>query len=77
MSYILTQAEYTSLRRKLRLAVTSRNAERIARVAQNGLDTFDAKGYPDNWHEWNIALEDAKLDIRRNEDRCGTGFGRF
>ncbi len=69
MAYTLTQSEFVSLRRKLRLAKTSKDNARILKVAEAGLARFDEVGYPDSWHEWNIAAEDARYAIAMERGR--------
>lgn len=39
--------------------------EKIIEVCTKALDEFEDNGYPDSWHNWQRALEDAQLEIRR------------
>lgn len=59
MSYTLTQAEFTKLKAKLTRAIKSKDHARIIRTADEAMAIFEEKGYPDNWHNWERAKEDA------------------
>lgn len=39
--------------------------EKVVEVCARALDDFQDNGYPDCWHDWQRAMEDAQLDIRR------------
>lgn len=39
-------------------------AEDLHTEAGRALALFEVKGYPDTWHEWNIAQRDAETSLR-------------
>lgn len=39
--------------------------EKIVEICTNVLDDFEDNGFPDCWHLWLRAKEDAELEIRR------------
>lgn len=42
-------------------------AERLHRVALEGLEVFGREGYPDSWHSWERAAEESGYELRRLE----------
>lgn len=59
MSYTLTQAEFTKLKSKLTRAKNSKDPDKIIATVDEAMVIFADKGYPDNWHNWERAKEDA------------------
>jgi predicted nucleic acid-binding Zn ribbon protein len=59
--YTLSPKELRELKSQLTKAVKSGDYQRIVRVAENALEIFDQKGYPDCWADWERALSDALL----------------
>ena len=64
MHCTLSNAEYRRLLSTLHKAQASGNQERILKTAQEGLDVFSQKGYPDRWFEWKNAKENALRLLR-------------
>lgn len=64
MSYTLTQSEYSRLKAKLTRAINSKDYPRIIRTVDEAMAIFADKGYPDNWHRWQRAKEDAEIAQR-------------
>jgi hypothetical protein len=60
------ELEGTGIQR-LGLAVDS--ARTLLRVAREGLEIFELEGYPDAWHSWQVARDDASNYLGRNEMR--------
>ena len=63
---MLTQAEYKRLKSRLTRKLNAHRREQtvasacaLQDEARHGLDYFDAHGYPDEWHRWQVAREDA------------------
>jgi hypothetical protein len=56
------ELEETGIQR-LGLAVDS--ARTLLRVAREGLEIFELEGYPDRWHEWANAEDDARIYLGR------------
>lgn len=59
MDYKLTQAEFTKLKSKLTRAINSKDHDKIIATVDEAMSIFDDKGYPDNWHRWQRAKDDA------------------
>lgn len=71
MGPTLTQAEFASLKTKLTRAINSGDQQRICRTVDAALTIFEEKGYPDAWHRWQIAKQDAEWAIQRQPtERC-------
>lgn len=71
-SYTLTQQEFTRLKRRLtyrknRLAkaedleTIKKEVAQLTKEVDYAMAIFEEKGYPDNWHAWERAKEDAKF----------------
>lgn len=41
---------------------------RLLQVAAEGLEIFEHEGYPDSWHRWQNARDDAQHALRRLAD---------
>ena len=54
-----TQSEYMRLKKALKAAVASKDANRIIRTVDTALKHFDVMGWPDDWALWERAKEDA------------------
>lgn len=39
--------------------------EKVALVCAAALQDFEDNGYPDDWHRWQVALQDAQFEIWR------------
>jgi len=76
MSYTLTQAEFSALKTKLTRAINSKDPQRICRTADAALAIFEEKGYPDAWHRWQVAKQDAEWAIRRQPTERCSAMGR-
>lgn len=64
MAYELTQREYCSLKRRLTVAINSKDASKISAECRKAFAVFEAKGYPDDWSRWQRAMDDANLASR-------------
>jgi hypothetical protein len=53
-------------RKALRDAIYA--ARKLRAVAAEGIDLFQEQGYPDSWHRWQNAGEDAHFYLQRAED---------
>jgi hypothetical protein len=49
-----------------RLGASVDAARALLRVAKEGLEIFELEGYPDSWHSWQRAEEDAAYYLGRN-----------
>lgn len=61
MPYTLDQKEFTRLKGRLTRVENKGDSAKIIAECDYAFKIFDEKGYPDSWHHWNIAREDAKL----------------
>jgi hypothetical protein len=68
------QADVKRLRANLRRSVTLAKKKKTKEGWQNvfskaieGMHYFDQNGYPDYWHEFERAGEDASMEVRRLE----------
>lgn len=61
------QTNVSRQRRRLTRAQNSGDAQQVIDAARDGLASFDEFGYPDDWHRWQRALDDALLDAGREE----------
>lgn len=64
-TYSLTKKDLTSLKSRLTRAQNSGNPEKIIAECDRAFQIFEEKGTPDNWHTWNIAREDARFALAR------------
>ena len=64
-NYTLNKRDMTNLKSRLTRAKNSNDPSRIIEECKKAFNIFDERGYPDNWHTWNIALDDAELELRR------------
>jgi hypothetical protein len=66
---MIDYAEVTRLCRKHKAALTraknSGKQTRIIDACDAALADFERVGYPDNWHLWRQAREDAAWDVQR------------
>ena len=65
MSYTITQKQYVALKSKLTRAINSKDLQKIIATAKAALDFFEEAGYPDDWHRWKNAQEDAEWKLSR------------
>lgn len=72
----LTQREFTQLKSKLTRAKNTKDPDKITKACDEAFAVFEAKGYPDNWHMWERAKDDAQT-LRRHQavDKCSS-FGQ-
>jgi len=61
MDYTLTKSDLSRLKSKLTRAKNSKDPEKVLAACEEAFAIFEEKGYPDNWHTWNIAREDAQF----------------
>lgn len=59
---MLSKREHTRLKGRLTRALKEGPAAVIAEV-EYAFSIFDAVGYPDTWHTWNIAKSDAQVAL--------------
>lgn len=64
MSYTLTQTEYRQAKSRLTRVVNRGDAHAIKREAEAALALFAAKGFPDDWHRWEMASYDAEVKLQ-------------
>jgi len=62
---MITQAEYKRLKTRLTRAINSKDNARIVEEASHGLAYFEEHGYPDQWHNWQRAQDDAVYALAR------------
>lgn len=64
--FTLTQKEYTNLKARLtrRLKKRAEDPHALLKEAEHGLAVFREKGFPDDWHRWECARDDAQLTIK-------------
>jgi len=61
--YTLTKRELTALKAKLTRAKGS--PRRVVSICNEAFSLFEEKGFPDKWHMFERAREDAILEIQR------------
>jgi hypothetical protein len=67
--------DYTAMRiehPKLKGALTrakKKGPRAVIAEVERAYARFDVIGWPDGWHTWNIAQQDAEWELRRNEGR--------
>lgn len=59
MSYTLTQQEFRNLKSRLTRALNTKDPSKVLAETSRAFAIFEEKGYPDDWHRWNRAKEDA------------------
>jgi tellurite resistance-related uncharacterized protein len=64
MNYTLTQTEYRNLKSKLTRARNSKDHNKVILVVNEAMSIFMQKGYPDDWHRWERAKDDAEIALR-------------
>ncbi len=65
MGYTLDQKEFRNLKSRLTRAKNSGDPAKILVECNRAFAIFEEKGFPDAWHRWNIALDDARHALRR------------
>jgi hypothetical protein len=66
---MITRQQATAMKSALTRAQRSGDSARILKVCDAAFETFERDGYPDAWHRWNIAREDARYAMAR--ERAG------
>lgn len=63
----MTPTEYRAAKAKLTRAINTGDPMKILAAARAGFDLFNKHGnyYPDDWHRWQIAEQDAVLALQR------------
>ena len=69
--YTLTKRELTALKAKLTRAARSGDPTKVLQACKDAFRVFDTKGYPDCWHRWRRAAEDAEMQVRHFEWQAG------
>jgi hypothetical protein len=68
MSSRIDYAAVTRVSRKHKSALTraknSGDPQKVIDACDKAFEDFDRYGYPDSWHTWNIAREDARFKLR-------------
>lgn len=64
--YTLTQKELTGLRSKLTRAQNSKDPKKVIATVDAAFAVFEAKGYPDQWSNWQRAKDDATFELQRS-----------
>ena len=62
MSYTLSPTKYAELKRQLKAAVRSNSASAVRAAHRGAFTVFNVEGYPDDWHDWQRAVDDVELD---------------
>ena len=64
---------YRNLKSRLTRAINSKDPNKVLAECDRAFALFDTDGpWPDDWHRWNIARQDAEFEIRRQEAGIGT-----
>jgi len=63
--YTLTQQEFVRLKSRLIRVVNSKDQGKIIAECDAAFAIFEAKGYPDNWSNWQRAKDDALFAQQR------------
>jgi len=64
-NYRLTPAKLRSLKSRLTRAKNQKDWAKVKTVCEDAFETFEEHGYPDCWHLFNIARDDADYQLRR------------
>ena len=62
--YILTPTELSNAKRQLTVALKTGDPERVLKACRWAFELFNARGYPDCWHRWSTARDDAALQLQ-------------
>lgn len=65
VNYDAMQKELPKLRAALTRAKNSKDPKKLKAAAEKGLARFEEIGYPDQWHAWQRAKDDAEFAIQR------------
>ena len=58
---MLTKSQHSALKSALTRAKRTQDPARIIAACDAAFEVFERDGYPDTWHTWNIAREDARF----------------
>lgn len=70
---MLTQRQFSALKARLTRAQRSADPVAVLDACNAAARTFNADGYPDAWHRWNVARQDA---LRACMERAACGDAR-
>ncbi len=62
----ITQTEYRKQKTALTRAVNSGDPLKVLATCQATLDAWTGSAWPDDWHRWRNAADDALGEVRRN-----------
>ena len=65
MGYTLTQSTFRNLKSRLTRAINSGDPLKVQRECLHAWRIFEAQGYPDAWHRWKAADDDAAFALLR------------
>ena len=63
--YTLTPKEFRSMKAALTRAKNSKDPQKLLSTANAALARFEEVGFPDNWHMWQSAKDDAHWALAR------------
>lgn len=68
MPNYMTQAQYSRLKSQLTRAINTKNPHKVLDAVRLFKRTCDEQGlaYPDAWHRWQVAADDAVMALRRD-----------
>jgi len=75
----ITNADYRRQKSALTRAINSGDPVKVLDTVEKTLDEWSGKAWPDAWHRWNIALNDAWYAYERHsyDDRLTEVVDRF
>lgn len=76
MTYTLSQGEFTAAKRRLTIAKRKGPAAVVTECKRTAA-LFHAKGFPDAWHTWRMAFEDAANALSRTPGAPLVGANPF
>ncbi len=62
----ITQSEYRKQKTALTRAINSGDPLKVLAACQAALEAWEGAVWPDDWHRWRNAADDALLVVRRN-----------
>jgi len=65
INYDQLKKEFPKLKAALTRAQNTKDPQKLLAAAEKGLARFEEIGFPDQWHRWERAKDDAKFAIAR------------
>lgn len=72
MTEYLTKGEYSRQKARLTRAKNTGDPAKVLEAVEATLDEWNGKAWPDDWHRWSVALDDAYFAYLRYVDYPGT-----